>query len=114
KQHHGEEEVFAKPDEIHGRRPLRHQYMGALPAVCERRGPPRPQKRILCRRMWTLRIIPTPRRLLTSDVPPTLANGRGRPVTGMTPSVMPTLIKMWPRSIDTTPVMIRTPKVSLA
>ena len=50
----------------------------------------------------------------TIDEPPTLTNGKGIPVTGAIPIVIPTLMKIWTRSMTAMPPAAIAEKASRA
>lgn len=56
-----------------------------------------------------LRSRPAPIMEDTMAVPPQLRNGRGMPVTGMTPMVIPMFSKAWKENIPTRPAPVSVP-----
>src|SRR5262245_15514397 len=72
---------------------------------CSHDGPARPSSP----RAWMLCSTPMRTRFATIDEPPTVTNGKGIPVTGATPIVIPTLTKTWKRNATTRPPATTTP-----
>ena len=56
--------------------------------------------------------MPTAARLMVSDDPPALMNGRVMPVTGMSATTTPMLMKAWMQSQAVMPAASRAPNVS--
>ena len=56
--------------------------------------------------------MPTAARLMVSDDPPALMNGRVMPVTGISATTTPMLMKAWMHSQAVMPAASRAPKVS--
>ena len=61
------------------------------------------QRRGARARAWMLRRTPIAARFAIIAEPPTLMNGKGMPVMGAIPIVMPTLTKIWNMSAKTMP-----------
>ena len=58
---------------------------------------------IFCRLRPTLRMIPMAIRLVSRVLPPAVIKGRGNPVMGIMPKVMPTLMMRWKKKMLTAP-----------
>ena len=56
--------------------------------------------------------MPTAARLMVSDDPPALMNGRVMPVTGMSATTTPMLMNAWMQSHDVIPAASNAPNVS--
>lgn len=64
---------------------------------------------ILIRLRPTFKIMPIANKLVSMVLPPAVIKGSGKPVTGIIPNVMPTLISKWKKKMLVAPVASKAP-----